>query len=206
MCPHPTQGLGSTIGSMQTRLDAHILLPSYAHVRHATPTNARTCVSTRTHARIHVGTLDRMCLPYIQASVHPTFYRLQAHFPQPNKEYGFDIYEVLSHYEVLGVCENANSKQIKLAFRRRLLVCHPDKNLDDQLVATEKMKLVNAARECLVDAQARAKYNLDWPMEKLRREEEKRKEQEPERTGDTRSHQVDLTSSTDEEDEDQDSD
>lgn len=63
------------------------------------------------------------------------------------------------HYEVLGVEREADEAQIKTAYRKLALKCHPDKNLDDPEKAKTLFQAVQQAYEILSDPQERAWYD-----------------------------------------------
>ncbi len=72
------------------------------------------------------------------------------------------------YYEILGVSRDANTEQIKRAFRKLAFQYHPDHNRDPE--AGEKFKEINEAYEVLCDAEKRASYDRygrvstsDWP-------------------------------------------
>jgi DnaJ-class molecular chaperone len=64
-------------------------------------------------------------------------------------------------YEVLGIQRNANTEEIKKAFRKLALQFHPDRPMDDEErgTNTEKFKQVNEAKEWLSDPEKRAVYD-----------------------------------------------
>ena len=66
----------------------------------------------------------------------------------------------VNYYAVLGVREDATPEEIRQAYRRLAKQHHPDLNPGD-LFATARMKQVNEARDCLLDAEARARHNHD---------------------------------------------
>jgi molecular chaperone DnaJ len=61
-------------------------------------------------------------------------------------------------YVVLGVQRDATEADIKKAYRRLAMECHPDRNNGDK-AAEEKFKLVTEAYEVLRDAEKRAAYD-----------------------------------------------
>ena len=62
------------------------------------------------------------------------------------------------YYEVLGVDRNADSEEIKKAYRKLALKFHPDRNPNDKS-AEEKFKELGEAYEILNDPQSRAAYD-----------------------------------------------
>lgn len=65
---------------------------------------------------------------------------------------------VVDHYEVLGVSQDADIAQIKKAYKKLAIKCHPDKNPGDKN-AEETFKLVSAAYAVLSDDAKRAEYD-----------------------------------------------
>ncbi len=61
-------------------------------------------------------------------------------------------------YETLGVARTADEKELKSAFRKLAMQCHPDKNPGDA-AAEKKFKEINEAYETLKDPQKRAAYD-----------------------------------------------
>jgi molecular chaperone DnaJ len=61
-------------------------------------------------------------------------------------------------YVVLGVQRDASEADIKKAYRKLAMECHPDRNNGDK-VAEEKFKLVSEAYEVLRDPEKRAAYD-----------------------------------------------
>lgn len=61
-------------------------------------------------------------------------------------------------YETLGVARTADEKELKSAFRKLAMQCHPDKNPGDAN-AEKKFKEINEAYETLKDPQKRAAYD-----------------------------------------------
>lgn len=61
-------------------------------------------------------------------------------------------------YSILGVSKNANTNQIKKAYRRLAIELHPDKNKDDPDAAS-KFQDLSAAYEVLSDEEKRKKYD-----------------------------------------------
>lgn len=62
------------------------------------------------------------------------------------------------YYEVLGVARGVSDEELKKAFRRQAMKCHPDRCPDDP-AAQEKFKEAKEAYEVLGDAQKRALYD-----------------------------------------------
>ena len=66
-------------------------------------------------------------------------------------------------YAVLGVSKSASSDELKKAYRKLAIKWHPDKNPDEQEVATAKFKEVAEAYEVLSDESKRATYDQLGP-------------------------------------------
>lgn len=64
----------------------------------------------------------------------------------------------LSYYELLEIERDANSSEIKKAYRKVALKYHPDRNQGDK-EAEERFKLINEAYQVLSDEQKRATYD-----------------------------------------------
>mmetsp|Transcript_105076 Transcript_105076/g.203491 ORF Transcript_105076/g.203491 Transcript_105076/m.203491 type:complete len:290 (-) Transcript_105076:22-891(-) len=77
-------------------------------------------------------------------------------------------------YQLLGVAENANDKEIQTAYRRGSLTCHPDRNPDDP-EATQKFERLTRAKELLLDPVERARIDQH---QRAKRELEERYAQE----------------------------
>ncbi|MCA9697550.1 MAG: J domain-containing protein, partial [Myxococcales bacterium] len=71
---------------------------------------------------------------------------------------------VRTHYEILGVDEEASADEIKSAWRRLVFCSHPDKNPCD-LDADVKFRRIDEAYRTLADPELRADYDrqlADW--------------------------------------------
>ncbi len=64
----------------------------------------------------------------------------------------------LTHYDVLGVQEDANLDEIRKAFRRQAIIWHPDRNRIPG--AHERICAINAAYEMLSDEASRRRYDV----------------------------------------------
>jgi len=62
------------------------------------------------------------------------------------------------YYEILGVEKNASKDEIKKAYRKIALQCHPDRNPDNKQ-AEEKFKEATEAYDILIDDQKKAAYD-----------------------------------------------
>jgi len=61
------------------------------------------------------------------------------------------------YYEVLGITRDASAEEVKRAFRRLAMECHPDRNKEDG--AEAKFKEIGEAYEVLCDLEKRAAYD-----------------------------------------------
>jgi molecular chaperone DnaJ len=65
-----------------------------------------------------------------------------------------------NYYEILGVAEDADEKEIKKAFRKLAMKYHPDRAPEDKKKEYEaKFKEINEAQEVLTDAKKRQMYD-----------------------------------------------
>ena len=67
----------------------------------------------------------------------------------------------LDLYELLGIEYNANETAIKTAFRKKALLCHPDKNPNNQK-ALELFHNLTEAVSILTNVESRKKYDELW--------------------------------------------
>jgi len=70
----------------------------------------------------------------------------------------FDRVKNLDLYELIGIDSKAEAKEIKKAYRKKALTCHPDKNPDDKK-AVELFHQLSDALEVLSDEKTRAAYD-----------------------------------------------
>ena len=61
-------------------------------------------------------------------------------------------------YEVLGVSQSADEKELKSAYRKLAMANHPDRNPDDE-AAAERFREATEAYDVLKDPQKRAAYD-----------------------------------------------
>jgi DnaJ family protein B protein 6 len=66
---------------------------------------------------------------------------------------------MVDYYTVLEVPKTATSEEIKKAYRRLALKWHPDKNPNEQELATKKFKEISEAYEVLADDKKRRMYD-----------------------------------------------
>ena len=69
-----------------------------------------------------------------------------------------------NYYLILGVSQNAKTKEIKLAFRRLARQYHPDLNPNDP-VSAERFKLISQAYDVLSDTTKRRRYDRNIPLQ-----------------------------------------
>ena len=70
-------------------------------------------------------------------------------------------------YDLLGVPADADERQIRRAFHSQSRLYHPDKNPDQTEATKERMKLLNRAKETLLDPTSRCTYDQErrWQQE-----------------------------------------
>jgi len=66
---------------------------------------------------------------------------------------------LLTHYQILGISENATSSEIKAAYKRQALKFHPDRHQGDP-VMEELFKELNTAHQILSNPYTRYKYDM----------------------------------------------
>lgn len=68
------------------------------------------------------------------------------------------------YYAILGIEAAATTEEVRRAYRRRVLACHPDRNPDRVEWATDQIQLVNEAYDVLQQPHLRREYDrLRWP-------------------------------------------
>ena len=63
------------------------------------------------------------------------------------------------YYQILGVPRNATREQIKKAYRKLAMQCHPDRNPGRKKWANEKFKEINEAFGVLGDPEKKRQYD-----------------------------------------------
>ena len=73
---------------------------------------------------------------------------------------GFNLEDVKDHnfYQILGVDSNADDVTIKKAYRKKVLLCHPDK-CPENPNAVEMFHMITKACVILLDSETRNFYN-----------------------------------------------
>lgn len=66
---------------------------------------------------------------------------------------------MLTHYQILGVSEQASAEEIKKAYKKLAVLYHPDKN-PGNLAAEEHFKEINLAYQTLVNPEKRSRYDF----------------------------------------------
>lgn len=66
----------------------------------------------------------------------------------------------IDYYTVLQTPQNSSFREIKKAYKKQALIWHPDKNLCNEIAASEQFKKVIKAYEILGDEEQRSKYDL----------------------------------------------
>ena len=70
-----------------------------------------------------------------------------------------DEASMTTHYHVLGVSEKATPKELKKAYTKKALQCHPDKNPSNKEKAERCMKRIAAAYSTLSNEEEKRKYD-----------------------------------------------
>ena len=65
----------------------------------------------------------------------------------------------MTHYETLGIKQNASADEVKSAYRKKALQYHPDKHPEDRPGFEEFFKTINIAYSILSDPLKRSAYN-----------------------------------------------
>jgi len=92
-----------------------------------------------------------------------------------------------NYYAILGISTIATEGEIKMAYKARALVCHPDKAEESaRPAAEESFKLLGEALEILGDSMRRKLYDEGYDKEKI--EERVAAAQRAARDGDSRGH------------------
>ena len=65
-----------------------------------------------------------------------------------------------NYYEILGVEKNASNQEIRKAYKKLVIKCHPDKNIDNKEKAEEVFKKITEAYSVLSDSDKRKRYDL----------------------------------------------
>lgn len=77
------------------------------------------------------------------------------------------IHDTLNYYKTLGVAFDATSTEIKKAYRKLVLTCHPDKNPDNKEAQDKFIQIANAY-EVLSHPEMRSLYDATVPEEPTR--------------------------------------
>ena len=81
-------------------------------------------------------------------------------------------------YETLGVDEHATEEEIKRAYRKAAMRCHPDRNAGNEVAARAKFQEIKEAYAILSDPEQRTVYDRIFAEEMHRWEERVRQEEE----------------------------
>jgi DnaJ-class molecular chaperone len=71
------------------------------------------------------------------------------------------------YYQILGLSNDASADEIKKAYRRLAMQCHPDRNHGNEAWANEKFKEINEAFSVLGDPKKRRRYDHFDVMENI---------------------------------------
>lgn len=73
---------------------------------------------------------------------------------------------MIDFYHLLGVETNATDDEIKKAYREKAKDYHPDKNPNAEKLSEEMFKMLNTAKETLLDLQKRLDYDYKMGFKK----------------------------------------
>ena len=73
-------------------------------------------------------------------------------------------------YDLLGVAADADERQIRRAFHSQSRLYHPDKNPDQNDATQERMKLLNRAKETLLEPLSRYTYDRERLSQQKKKE------------------------------------
>jgi curved DNA-binding protein CbpA len=86
---------------------------------------------------------------------------------------------IYDYYKILGVERNASISQIKLAYRRKAKLYHPDVNTSAS--AHDYFTILNTANDTLTDEKKRKRYNLKLEYEQFRTTQAATSKEQPHR-------------------------
>ena len=65
-----------------------------------------------------------------------------------------------NYYKILGIEKNATNQEIRKAYKKLVIKCHPDKNIDNKEKAEDVFKKITEAYSVLSDSNKRKRYDL----------------------------------------------
>ena len=65
-----------------------------------------------------------------------------------------------NYYEILGIEKNVTNQEIRKAYKKLVVKCHPDKNIDNKEKAEAVFKKVTEAYSVLSNPEKRKRYDL----------------------------------------------
>lgn len=84
------------------------------------------------------------------------------------------------YYKILDIPINSTSEEIKQAFRNQAIRWHPDRNVN--VDTTQQMQEINEAYLILKDAEARARYDIEYQRFNHFRQEQQEQQKEKDKT------------------------
>ena len=97
------------------------------------------------------------------------------------------MYDNVDWYEVLEVSPEDSETEIELAWRYKVYEAHPDRNASTD--AHERTKLLNMARDTLLDKNRRRKF--DWQRAERKRQEEAQRQERARRQKEKKQGEID---------------
>ena len=71
----------------------------------------------------------------------------------------------MDYYKILNITKDASQEEIKKSYRKLVLKCHPDKNINRKEDAEKEFKSITEAYTVLSDVKKRKEYDLSGKLD-----------------------------------------